>query len=37
MKGFIKAIVECAAVTIGLWFIIHRRVFVACLTGDPMS
>ena len=36
MKGFIKAIVECAAVTIGLWFIIHRRVFAACLTGDPI-
>ena len=36
MKGFIKAIVECAAVCIGLWFINHRRVFAACLTGDPM-
>ena len=36
MKGFAKAAIECIAVCIGLWFIIHRRVFAACLTGDPM-
>ncbi len=36
MKGFAKAAIECIAVCIGLWFIIHRRVFAACLTGDTM-
>lgn len=36
MKNAAKVFVECMAVMIGLFFIIHRRVFAACLTGSPM-
>ena len=36
VKNTVKAIIECAAVACGLFLIIHRRVFAACLTGDPM-
>ena len=36
MKNTIKALIECMAVACGLFLIIHRRVFAACLTGDPM-
>lgn len=36
MKNIIKAIIECCAVCCGLLLIIHRRVFAAALTGDPL-
>ena len=36
LKHTVKAIIECAVVLCGLFLIIHRRVFAACLTGDPM-
>ena len=36
MKNTIKALIEFLAVACGVFLIIHRRVFAACLTGDPM-
>ena len=36
MKNTIKALIEVLAVAWGLFLIIHRRAFAACLTGDPM-
>ncbi len=36
MKNIVKAVIECMAVMFGLFLIIHRRVFAACLTGSPM-
>lgn len=36
MKNTVKALIQCAAVCTGVFLIIHRRVFTACLTGDPM-
>ena len=36
MKKTIKAAVECAVVSLGVLLILHRRVFSACITGDPM-
>lgn len=36
IKDIFKAVVECCAVCCGVLLIIHRRVFAAALTGDPM-
>ena len=36
MKNAVKALIECAVVCAGVFLIIHRRVFAACLTGEPM-
>ena len=36
MKKVIRTIIECMAIMMGVWFIIHRHVISACLTGSPM-
>lgn len=36
MKNTVKTFIEILAVACGLFLIIHRRVFAACITGDPV-
>ena len=36
MKNTVKALISCAAVMCGVLLIIHRRVIVAAITGEPI-
>ena len=36
MKKAVRTVIECMAIMMGVWFIIHRHVISACLTGSPM-
>ncbi|MBP5605063.1 MAG: hypothetical protein J6X60_05920 [Ruminiclostridium sp.] len=36
MKNTIRTLINCCFIMLGIFLIIHRRVFSALITGEPM-